>query len=81
MGHTFREMFPKTAEAHDKRLDRLLKLREEIKDLPLSRFTVGDFEALYRLANIGTIRIGMNEQEIARLEKRVKEIKSKRRRK
>ncbi len=40
MGHYWREMDPDGAEKHDRYLDRLHGLREKLKDVPMSSFTV-----------------------------------------
>lgn len=71
--------WPLGSDAHDRFLKRLFKLREEIQEISLAEFTVGDLESLYRV----TPRRPKNalddprEEDLERLEKRVLEIKAK----
>ncbi len=49
MGHTWRELDPAGAEAHNKRIERLLNLQKKIGDSPLSEFTVNEFGSIMRI--------------------------------
>lgn len=70
MGHYWREMDPSGAAEHDRRIDRRIKLREKLKDMPLSSFTVGDLKALHRVMN--TFKEA-REEDFDRLEKKIQE--------
>lgn len=71
MGHiTWREMDPAGAAEQDRRIDRLLKLRKKLENLPLSSFIVGDFEALYRITGVD-IHKDAREEDLVRLERKV----------
>lgn len=48
MGHSWREMDPKGAEEHDKRIERSNRAWEGVKNIPLSFFTVGEYLSLNR---------------------------------
>lgn len=74
MGHTYRDLFPAKAEAQDNYNSRLIKLRKEIKNMPLSHFTVADAEALSRIMGLD-----VKERDVKQLEKSVQKIKSKKR--
>ncbi len=76
MGHYWREMDPAGADEHDRRIDRLLKLREKLENLPLSSFTVGDFEALYSVMGCD-IHKDAREKDLARLEQKVRKVAKK----
>ncbi len=70
MGHSWREMDPAGAAEHERRIHRLLTLRKKLEDLSLSNFTVGDFEALYRVMGVNTHK-DAREEDLARLERKV----------
>jgi hypothetical protein len=67
-------MYPAEAAAHDRRIGRLLKLREKLEDMPLSDFTVGDLEAIYRVMRMD-VNKEAREEDLARLEKKVRVVK------
>ncbi len=74
MGHTWREMDPAGAEAHDRRLSRISKLRKELKGMSLGKFTVNELEAvmrLLRLAYNGAGTLEPHEEHLTLLEKKV----------
>ena len=68
MGHYASEV---DSDADSNYINRLLKLRKKIEKMPLSRFTVGDFEALYRVMGVD-INKNANEEDLVRLERKVK---------
>lgn len=74
MGHTWREMDPAGAEAHDRRLSRISKLHEQVGNMSLGKFTVKELEAvmrLFRLAYNGAGTLEPHEEHLALLEKKV----------
>lgn len=78
MGHTWREMEPGRAEAHDRFIDRLIKAREVLADVPLSEFTAGDLEPLYRVMRTGYVFLQEpSEEDLQRFEKRLPEFREK----
>lgn len=46
MGHYFSEMFPAEAARRDERIARLSRIHKGLKNVPLEKFTVGEFEVL-----------------------------------
>ena len=78
MGHYWREMDPAGAEEHDKRMDRISKLKKELKGISLGKFTVNESEAimrLFRLAYNGAGTLEPHEEHLALLEKKVAQKK------
>lgn len=74
MGHTWREMDPAGAEAHDRRLSRISKLEEQVGNMSLGKFTVKELEAVMRLFGLaynGAGTLGPHEEHLALLEKKV----------
>ena len=53
MGHTWREIHPTEAEAHDKRVKRILALRKKLENMSLSEFTVDELKPLYKVMGMG----------------------------
>ena len=80
MGHSWREMDPAGAKAHDEYWDRVSKIREQIKDIPLSKFTVGELGAVMSLMGLShhshTSR-PVTESNLELLEKKLKKPKKK----
>lgn len=70
MGHYWREIDPVGAAEHDRSIDRLLKLRKKLENVPLSKFTVSDFEALYRVMGVD-IHKDAREKDLVRLEQKI----------
>ena len=74
MGHYWREMDPVGAAEHDKRIARELKLRKQLKGVKLSKFTVGELEAVMRLFGLaynGAGTLEPREEHFKLLEKKV----------
>ncbi|MEK9186371.1 MAG: hypothetical protein AAB885_02165 [Patescibacteria group bacterium] len=67
MGHYASEM---DSIGNNRYFDRLFKLRNKLQNMPLSSFTVGDFEALYRVMGID-IDKNAHEEDLVRLERKV----------
>jgi len=76
VGHYWREMDPAGAAAHDRRIDRLLKLRKKLENMPLSSFIVADFGSLYRVMGVD-IHKDAREEDLARLEQKVRKVAKK----
>lgn len=76
MGHYYADMFPRDAEEHSKLMSRLIKVKEQVDDMPLSAFTVGELESLLRV-----IRFDINKSagniDLERIEKAIERYKSK----
>lgn len=73
MGHTWREMDPEGAAAHDQYFKRLHALREKLSDVPLSEFTVGELESVMRLMGLCYNTAGrctMNDSDFKKLERK-----------
>lgn len=67
-------MDPKGAEEQDTRIDRLLKLRERLKSIPLSAFVVGDLPALSKAMGCyhnAAGQIGPYDEDFRLLEERI----------
>lgn len=79
MGHTWREMDPAGAEEQDRNLSRLRAIRDEIRDISLSEFTVGDLVPICRIMGIKNSEYAplLFPSDLAHLEKRIQEIKQK----
>ena len=75
MGHNWRDMDPVGAEREDKRIDRKLRLREELGDLKLSEFTVKELGALLRLHGLAPLldQEEPDEDDLRLLEKKLEE--------
>ncbi|MDO8515912.1 MAG: hypothetical protein Q7S28_01535, partial [bacterium] len=54
---------------------RLLKIRDKVKDMPLSAFNVSDFPALYRVSGIGEFA-EETSKDLDLLEMRVSEYRA-----
>jgi hypothetical protein len=52
MGHSWREMDPAGAAAHDDKLDRLSKLRETFEDLPFSMISSLPIKTIVLVQNV-----------------------------
>lgn len=79
MGHSWRDMDPVGAEAHDRHIERLLRLREGLKNVPLSEFTVGDLPVLIRLMGAfhnSAGQIDPSEEELRALERVVHDLQA-----
>ena len=79
MGHSWREMDPAGATAHDRRIDRILRLRNELKDVPLGEFAIGALDAVLRLFGLAygcTGTLEPHEEHLQLLEERVRSRKS-----
>jgi hypothetical protein len=74
MGHSWREMDPAGAARHDSYIDRVRRVREAVKDIPLSKFTAGDFAALLNLAKYPYE--DMSDENLDLLERRAAEEKN-----
>lgn len=74
MGHTWAEIDPEGARRSSMRVDRLLTLRKQLENVPLSEFTAGDFPALHRAMGV-EIGDEPNEDDFVRLEKVIKRVK------
>lgn len=69
MGHGWREMDPKGAEAHDRRIERRNKIFTEIEKMSLSFLTVGEFLILCRLLDDRA-----SDTDLAILERKIDEF-------
>ena len=75
MGHYWREMCPDGANEHDKKIDRKLKLSEQLKRVPLGEFSAGELGAvmkLFGLAYNSAGRLEPNEEDFKILEGRAR---------
>lgn len=83
MGCGYRDVDPVGAAALDKLIDRQSKIRNGLKNIPLSKFTVEELESLCRVMGIGynldfkptNDELKLFEQKIAKFKKK-KTIKS-----
>lgn len=75
MGHTWREMDPAGAAAHDRRMDRLLNLRKKLENMSLSEFTAGELKSLYRVMGVGhDLLDDPNNEDMTRLEQKLQRL-------
>jgi hypothetical protein len=70
-GHYFSELFPDEAAESSDFVSRFLELRKKLENIPLSRFTVGDFDALYRVMHQTDIQ-DVQEEDLVHLELKIK---------
>ena len=72
MGHTFAEMDPAGHAKRQQRHSRIQELRKVLENVSLSKFTVGEFLLLQKLA--GECDRNLNDEDILRLEEIAKNI-------
>jgi hypothetical protein len=78
MGHFWRELDPGGAAEQDARIDRANKLRMGLKNISLSRFTVGELEAVMKLMGLfrnAAGQVGMHISDIQLLEAKLKKLR------
>ncbi len=73
MGHYASEIDPKW-NAHIEKLDRVLKLQEQIDTIPLGYFRVEDLDALLRLKGLAGPMREISDDDLTQLEQRAIEI-------
>ncbi len=67
MGHSWREMDPKGADEHDRRIERRNRIWTRLENLPLSCFTFGEFRILRRFIE----ERGYSETDLSYLEEKI----------
>jgi hypothetical protein len=76
MGHYWREMDPEDARAHDELAKRAKRIRERLKNVPLSAFRATDLPALLLIVPNGLDKINYHRcghEELDLIEQRLNE--------